>query len=527
MAIKLLQSLFGHASGVIVKDISYDIEKRLVAKGLATYNLTDGTGQLKKTVEGSLSSDEQQLLIPKNGFDISDEETPVMGKINPVTQGIELSGTRIRACTALPKVIAHRGAGSLVAPENSLSANKIGVSNGFQNIEQDVYLLSDGALAVMHDSTADRTTSGTGSITGLTGAQFKALSLDPSTYLSPVWQNEAPPLFEEVIREIGKSGAVLWPEAKNAGAGAAIVAALKRHGIPKNCAVVQSFMIDELKAAAAEGYGAAFGLDPAAASWGDLQSRGVTHLFHSAWTAPQVAAAKAVGITPVIYTVNRRVDWAAAKAVGVEMVFSDDPLWTSGAWKPMKQDPFAGQTWTPGMLEDKAGWRGSFVGGSAWGFTAADNSYQGCLQGWACPIGGNESASAFTIDLLAQFDTINGGDMTRHIDIFVCANSDLPFTDNAFDAISGYNILVRMSGLLQIYKKPPSGAVTKIAEYSGAALSTGRFYDIRISVTPNDVSISIPSLSRVATVADSSYRGGYFHIGRNGVACRFKQIVIS
>lgn len=60
-----------------------------------------------------------------------------------------------------PELIAHRGAGKH-APENTLSAMRLGAQHGFKMVEFDVKLSQDGAAILLHDDTLDRTSNGTG-----------------------------------------------------------------------------------------------------------------------------------------------------------------------------------------------------------------------------------------------------------------------------------------------------------------------------------------------------------------------------
>lgn len=59
--------------------------------------------------------------------------------------------------------IAHRGA-SAEYPENTLLAFRKAIEQGVDLIEFDVHLTRDDALVVMHDSTLERTTNGTGPV---------------------------------------------------------------------------------------------------------------------------------------------------------------------------------------------------------------------------------------------------------------------------------------------------------------------------------------------------------------------------
>lgn len=56
-----------------------------------------------------------------------------------------------------PRWIAHRGAGKL-APENTLSAFRLGASLGYRMFECDVKLSADGVPFLLHDDTLPRTT---------------------------------------------------------------------------------------------------------------------------------------------------------------------------------------------------------------------------------------------------------------------------------------------------------------------------------------------------------------------------------
>lgn len=76
----------------------------------------------------------------------------------------------------LPKrgVCAHRGASS-THPENTIPAFREAIRLGAAQIEFDVYLSKDGKLPVIHDSTVDRTTDGTGPVPSFTMAELKKL----------------------------------------------------------------------------------------------------------------------------------------------------------------------------------------------------------------------------------------------------------------------------------------------------------------------------------------------------------------
>ena len=72
--------------------------------------------------------------------------------------------------------VAHRGLWNS-APENSLPAVQSCIDHNIYLIELDMQLTKDGHIVLMHDSTVDRTTNGSGEIEQLTLREIKELSL--------------------------------------------------------------------------------------------------------------------------------------------------------------------------------------------------------------------------------------------------------------------------------------------------------------------------------------------------------------
>jgi len=68
---------------------------------------------------------------------------------------------------SLPRNIAHRG-GKGIFPENTLYAFEQALALGVQILEVDVWRTEDGHVVILHDRDVDRTTNGTGAITGKT-----------------------------------------------------------------------------------------------------------------------------------------------------------------------------------------------------------------------------------------------------------------------------------------------------------------------------------------------------------------------
>jgi glycerophosphoryl diester phosphodiesterase len=73
-----------------------------------------------------------------------------------------------------PLVLAHRG-GADLRPENTFEAYDHAVDIGVDVLEIDVRISKDGEFVVIHDSTVDRTTDGTGRVEDKTVAELRSL----------------------------------------------------------------------------------------------------------------------------------------------------------------------------------------------------------------------------------------------------------------------------------------------------------------------------------------------------------------
>ena len=98
-------------------------------------------------------------------------------------------------------LIAHRGF-SADAPENTLAAFDMALTNNYPDIEFDVQLSSDGVPVVIHDSTLNRTTDGRGPVNEHTLAQI--IILDAGSWFdSSYCDSGVPTLLEVLLRYSG------------------------------------------------------------------------------------------------------------------------------------------------------------------------------------------------------------------------------------------------------------------------------------------------------------------------------------
>jgi glycerophosphoryl diester phosphodiesterase len=129
----------------------------------------------------------------------------------------------------------HRGA-NRYAPENTLPAIKKAVAMGADFVEIDVRTTKDGQLVLMHDSTVDRTTNGTGKVRDLTLAEIR--KLDAGSWFSSAFRGTQVPTLDEALAALGDKTAV-YLDAKDISP-EAVLAALKEHNLLERHVVYQS-----------------------------------------------------------------------------------------------------------------------------------------------------------------------------------------------------------------------------------------------------------------------------------------------
>jgi glycerophosphoryl diester phosphodiesterase len=102
--------------------------------------------------------------------------------------------------------VAHRGA-SAQYPENTLLAFRRAIEQGVDALELDVHRTVDDELVVIHDSTLERTTNGSGNVREHSLQQIRQLN---------VGQGEKIPLLSEVIQLAREAQIRLFVEVKGA-----------------------------------------------------------------------------------------------------------------------------------------------------------------------------------------------------------------------------------------------------------------------------------------------------------------------
>ncbi|MGF2089668.1 BppU family phage baseplate upper protein [Enterococcus casseliflavus] len=98
------------------------------------------------------------------------------------------------------EVVGHRGMGGLY-PEGTIPAFRNSILRGHaDSIEFDIRSSVDDELYILHDTTVDRTTNGTGSIASLTSTYLN--SLDAGSKFSPIYEGAQLPTLDNALKQI-------------------------------------------------------------------------------------------------------------------------------------------------------------------------------------------------------------------------------------------------------------------------------------------------------------------------------------
>lgn len=267
--------------------------------------------------------------------------------VDTAIAAIPPTGADLLSKLKAPMVISHRG-GSLVHPEHSMEGYIDSMNSGFYP-EQDIQFLSDGTPVCIHDSTLDRTTSGSGNVSSINIDAWRKLRI-----LNPMsgGRTAQTVTFEEVLDRLGGQ-VVLVSEIKNGATAAQATTCMnmvKERGLQK-AVLFQSFDYAVVKQVIAAGFQCVYlvGSSLPSQSNATMLADGVKYVSPSTgMTSANMNALTAAGFRLLPYTI-RTPPQAQALPSTVFGYFTDDPWWCAdrlqaesvGRWE-------RGEAW-PGM----------------------------------------------------------------------------------------------------------------------------------------------------------------------------------
>ncbi|MFD8199966.1 glycerophosphodiester phosphodiesterase [Streptomyces sp. NPDC059701] len=470
-------------------------------------------------------------------------DTLIRGAGSAVTWGRLTAGT-VSPWAALeqlpgPRWIAHRG-GSLLAPENTIEAYRLADQLGADALELDVYRTADGGLFCMHDTTVDRTSNISGSTAALTVPAALRGRIDAGTWFANSWPNDLRiPLFADVLADIGNTIPMVV-HCNNAGSGALAVAEILRQELEQSV-LVMAWTEAELVAARAAGIPTVL-LDSdgvlSGQTYAGLLAAGTQYLGvdYSQATTATINAAAAAGLRVMVFTVNRRSDYAKLPTGSVWAVISDDPWYVRSGQQMRASDLFGAGTFYHGMvgITDAGDNRGFFQAGTPnwWGLDASgatnmasNGGYIAVMQGYLGPL-----PNTFTLDLDYVIDVADYTSASMQV---AFTKDDLQYDDEAGQGTAakgnGYNVLVRSSGIIDVYRVA-GGTPTSIGTVTTAAITAGSSQHLRIQMTGTQIIVTRTNIAapNSVTCTDSTYRGSlYPHLGVRDTKTRWANVTVS
>lgn len=254
----------------------------------------------------------------------------------PVVSSISSS---LRANQAMPYVAAHRG-DAAGGPENTMPGFRAAVAAGAQLVEADVRLTSDRIPVLMHDATVDRTTDGTGPVSGFTFEQIRAL--DAGSRVSAGFAGTRVPMLDELLNLLLLEATETHALVELKGTWSVddtrlLVSSVRARGLVERV-VFASFSEDSLLALLESGpeipramLFADLPLDPVTASADVAPIAIMTRLEavrERSWIVDDIHAA---GLGLLVYTLNESPDWDRAVQLGVDGIITDQ-AGVLGSW---------------------------------------------------------------------------------------------------------------------------------------------------------------------------------------------------
>ena len=232
-------------------------------------------------------------------------------------------------------VVAHRG-NSSAAPGNTMPAVEGAWRVGADLVEVDVRMSADDVPVVIHDETVDATTTGSGTVASMTGAQARAL--DAGSWFSPRFGGHRVPLLAEVAGFLANhrgtdlllevKGDLTVPQAR------AVLATLEAAGMQERT-IVQTFWPETIRALRTVDAHVRLGLLvgshvapeevmlPLAA---EVDAFACNPRYDLIERDPGVVAAiHAAGMQVYVWTLNEAEQWAQALSWGVDGIITDRP----------------------------------------------------------------------------------------------------------------------------------------------------------------------------------------------------------
>jgi len=226
-----------------------------------------------------------------------------------------------------PTWIAHRG-NSSAAPENTLASvhSALALDPRPHFIEIDVHRSADGELVVIHDSTLERTTDGTGRVAELTWEELRAVSAGYTERFDG-FEDERLPTLHEILDAVTGTDTGVMIEIKAQGIGGDVARLLEERGDVDRHVVASFYAAEVVEASLAHpDVRTLYLVEDATPAEIELAHRIGAHVLgahHESVTPTRAALARERGLLVWVYTVNETEHVERVQEVRVDGIISD------------------------------------------------------------------------------------------------------------------------------------------------------------------------------------------------------------
>lgn len=435
------------------------------------------------------------------------------------------------AAAGKPVIIPHRGAGSLVAPENTLEAFRLGSSYGAGVIDGgDLWPLAGSTddLAVNHNATIDYMTTLSGNIIDYTPMSYRNAPVDaggPTGWFGGTWgldptatggfRSLRSVTYDDLLREFG-GRIVMAPEVKGTPGTPYLLKQIQRYGYQKSL-LVQHFSASQLTQFTAIGCDTMWlSVNGTDATKDAVAATGTKYVCFAADTTLDATVSSWVAdgrFTVGIYTINRHWQRDKYDALGCKFYFSDSPVYFTKDTTLYRttRDTFTGGDYFHGHMSNlegsvASGGRGYFETGgwltipSVVSAAADTGTERAVYLGYMAPA----ASASFTLDADVRYGTLPT-DTTRYAGLVFACPTDKSFFRTNSDF--GYTLILRVNGTLALTYYDGTLAVSGPTKATGA-ITAGTVAHLQVQVTPTQIIAKRTDAGSTDTTALTWAHGG-------------------
>ena len=334
----------GTLANIIGSEIFQDMHNRIDGFEVETEAVKQSLTQTKQEVNSTVAQTKQEVNAvveeTKRTINeiITETQRQVESSLETSNQSVSQMKKRVDAVdgdikrksfdVAGVRYIAHRGL-SAFAPENTVQAFVEAGKHGYKYIETDVSELADGEFCIMHDSTVDRTTNGTGNVSSFNSTTIKNLIVDTGSW-SGYYNNLKVPMLSEYLEVCKQYNAVPVIEIKNMRSLSSIARLYQKVAevIDPELCIFASFDISQLREVVKinENVRVCLFINPTTGNMDIMSKVGKNPIIGASYelfSKEAVKYAHSVGLKTNIYTVNDQAIADSYKEMQVDFITTD------------------------------------------------------------------------------------------------------------------------------------------------------------------------------------------------------------